>query len=305
MVLDSCLLVGGFDELVDQLGGQGVPDPVAGLGGGGAQCDEQVGLAGAGVADQAQRLSLAVTQVLVARVWTTAGSMLGLASKSKSSSDFWRGKPGGLDPAFGAAAARGPRIRQAIFRRGTRGKSSAHARRARRVGEASRGWWAGAASGTLVDRGVGGLFGHSIAAPGGHGAAPSFGVHVGWPTAGRTSPRSAAGRVSAGSGRGAGARSAIATAGISPSPRPCRRSSGTGGPLSCRRLAICVSLHLRASNATASAVSAPARSAVASPATTWSCGRCRCSIRTSIRARVPSASPGALQAAAHQASWTG
>src|SRR6516225_2394928 len=50
------LVVGGLDELVDQCGGGDVADPVAGLGGGGAQPDEQVGLAGAGVADQAARL---------------------------------------------------------------------------------------------------------------------------------------------------------------------------------------------------------------------------------------------------------
>src|SRR4029077_18891923 len=47
------LVVGGLDELVDQRGGGDVPDPVAVLGGGGAQPDEQVGLAGARVADQA------------------------------------------------------------------------------------------------------------------------------------------------------------------------------------------------------------------------------------------------------------
>jgi len=48
-------VIGGLDELVDELGGQGVADPVAGHGGLGAQGDEQVGLAGAAVADQAQR----------------------------------------------------------------------------------------------------------------------------------------------------------------------------------------------------------------------------------------------------------
>ena len=54
--LGQLLVVGGLDELVDQLGGQGVADPVAGLGGGGAQADQQVRFAGAGVADQAQRV---------------------------------------------------------------------------------------------------------------------------------------------------------------------------------------------------------------------------------------------------------
>ena len=45
------LLIGGLDELVDQRGRGGVLDPVTVLGGGGAQPDQQVGLAGAGVAD--------------------------------------------------------------------------------------------------------------------------------------------------------------------------------------------------------------------------------------------------------------
>jgi len=36
--------VGGFDEFVDQFGGQRVADPEAVLGCGGAQPDEQVGL---------------------------------------------------------------------------------------------------------------------------------------------------------------------------------------------------------------------------------------------------------------------
>src|SRR6266568_4190605 len=49
------LVVGGLDQLVDQRGGGGVADPVAVLGGGGAQGDQQVGLASAGVADQAAR----------------------------------------------------------------------------------------------------------------------------------------------------------------------------------------------------------------------------------------------------------
>src|SRR6516165_6937447 len=50
------LVVGGLDEFVDQRGGGDVADPVAGLGGGGAQPDQQVGLAGPRIADQAARL---------------------------------------------------------------------------------------------------------------------------------------------------------------------------------------------------------------------------------------------------------
>src|SRR5216683_8449683 len=47
------LVVGGLDQLVDQRGGGDVFHPVAVLGGGGAQPDQQVGLAGGRGADQA------------------------------------------------------------------------------------------------------------------------------------------------------------------------------------------------------------------------------------------------------------
>ena len=48
--------VGGFDEFVDELGAGGVADPASLLAGGDAEPDEQVGLAGAGVADAARRV---------------------------------------------------------------------------------------------------------------------------------------------------------------------------------------------------------------------------------------------------------
>jgi hypothetical protein len=50
-------LVGGFDEFVDELGGRDVADPAALLAGGEPEADEQVGLAGAGVAEQDDRLA--------------------------------------------------------------------------------------------------------------------------------------------------------------------------------------------------------------------------------------------------------
>ena len=40
--LGQLLVVGGFDQLVHELGGEGVADPVAGLGGGGAEPDKQM-----------------------------------------------------------------------------------------------------------------------------------------------------------------------------------------------------------------------------------------------------------------------
>ena len=51
-------VVGGLDELVDQGGGGDVPHPSSLFGGGGAQGDEEVGFAGAGVAEQDQWLSV-------------------------------------------------------------------------------------------------------------------------------------------------------------------------------------------------------------------------------------------------------
>jgi hypothetical protein len=58
-MLASCLLpgVGGFGEFVDQGGGGGVADPASLLAGGQAQGDEQVGFAGAAVAEPDQWLS--------------------------------------------------------------------------------------------------------------------------------------------------------------------------------------------------------------------------------------------------------
>lgn len=56
--LGQLLLVGGLYELVAQLRRQDVLDPVACHRGFGAEGDRQVGLAGAGVADQAERQAL-------------------------------------------------------------------------------------------------------------------------------------------------------------------------------------------------------------------------------------------------------
>ncbi len=50
-------MAGGFGELVDQGGGGGVADPPALFAGGQPESDEQVGFAGAGVAEQHDRLT--------------------------------------------------------------------------------------------------------------------------------------------------------------------------------------------------------------------------------------------------------
>jgi hypothetical protein len=50
-------VVGGFGELVDQLGGRGVADPAALLASGQPEADQQMRLAGAGVTEQDDRLT--------------------------------------------------------------------------------------------------------------------------------------------------------------------------------------------------------------------------------------------------------
>ena len=88
-------LVGGLDQFVDQLRGQGVADPVAGHGGFGAQAMSRWDLP---VPESPIRQSGRpfFTQSQVAKVWTTAGSTLGFASKSNVRNDFSRGNAAAL-----------------------------------------------------------------------------------------------------------------------------------------------------------------------------------------------------------------
>jgi hypothetical protein len=58
--LGQLFLVGGIDELVDEFRRQDVLDPIASHRGLGAQCDQQVGLSGAGVPDAAEGQALLV-----------------------------------------------------------------------------------------------------------------------------------------------------------------------------------------------------------------------------------------------------
>ena len=83
-------VVGGFDEFVDQLAGQGVADSVAGFSDAGAQTDEQVAFAGAGVPDQAERGSR--PDPVAAGELTDEGRVDGgVGLKEKSSKRFGRG----------------------------------------------------------------------------------------------------------------------------------------------------------------------------------------------------------------------
>jgi hypothetical protein len=87
------LLAAGFDELVDQLGCEDIANGVPGLRGGGAEGGEQVRLASAGVANQAEwlpGLDPSAAGELVA-----AGTF-GLAVKSNSSTRLSRWESGGF-----------------------------------------------------------------------------------------------------------------------------------------------------------------------------------------------------------------
>ena len=178
--LGQLLLVGGLDQLVDELGGQGVADPVAGHGGLGAQRDQQVGLAGAGVADQAQRLAL-LDPVAGGEGVDDGGVDVGVGVEVEVAQRLLPGEPGGLDPPFGAAAG-------AVVALGHQqlGEEAAvgHLLAGGGLGQLGE---LGADGGQaqhpagLVDGGVGGLLGQPAAGPGVHGVAfPSCVARRGW-----------------------------------------------------------------------------------------------------------------------------
>ena len=96
-------LVGGFDELVHEPGGEGVSDAVALLGGGGAERDEQVGLAGAGAPDQAQRVA-AADPVAGGELVDGGRVDVGVRGEVEVGEPFLAGEAGALDAAQGGAA---------------------------------------------------------------------------------------------------------------------------------------------------------------------------------------------------------
>lgn len=101
--LGECHLVGGLDELVGEMGGQGVLDPVAGHGGLCAERDEQVRFAGAGVADQTQRLPLLDPFALGEGV-DHGGVDVGVGVEVEGPQGLLPGELGGLDPTLGPAS---------------------------------------------------------------------------------------------------------------------------------------------------------------------------------------------------------
>ena len=84
-------LVGGFDELVDQGGGGDVADPAALFAGRQAQAGQQVGLAGAAVAEEHDRLAF-VHVGARRQAGQLPGAREGAASALKSASRLMRGK---------------------------------------------------------------------------------------------------------------------------------------------------------------------------------------------------------------------
>ena len=153
--LGELFLVGGFDELVHEPGGEGVSDAVALLGGGGAERDEQVGLAGAGAPDQAQRVA-AADPVACGELVDGGRVDVGVRGEVEVGEPFLAGEAGALDATQGGAAV-------AVVDDG-----------------ADRGQPKPAAG--LVDRGLRGLLGEALTtakALGTAGAGGGYGVPVG------------------------------------------------------------------------------------------------------------------------------
>ena len=115
--------VGGFDEFVDELGGGGVADPAALFAGGDAEADEQVGLAGAGVAEQHDGFA-GVEVGAGGEVARVAGLMVGDGVDVEVGEPFEAGEAGFVDAAGAAAFGCGRRPRRRGLRRGSRGRSA-------------------------------------------------------------------------------------------------------------------------------------------------------------------------------------
>ncbi|BBY64909.1 hypothetical protein MHEL_31520 [Mycolicibacterium helvum] len=99
-------VVGGFDEFVDQSGGQDVADPVAALVCGGAQCDEQTGLAGSRVTDQAQELAFG-DSVAGGQLVNGRGVNVGVGVEIEFAQPFLAWEACGFDSVQGGSARSG------------------------------------------------------------------------------------------------------------------------------------------------------------------------------------------------------
>lgn len=162
MVLGQDEVVGGLGELIGELGGQGVLHAVAGHGGLGAQGDEQVGLAGAGVPDQAEWVA-ALDPFAGGQGVDRGGVHVGVGGEVEVAQRLLAGEAGGLDASFGASAVAVVALGQQqlgqerpvghlVSRRGRGGVGEVRADR-RQSQQAA----------CLVDRRVGGLFGDAAA----------------------------------------------------------------------------------------------------------------------------------------------
>ena len=95
LVAQKMLLVAGFDERVDEGGGAGPEDGVAALARSQAQAEREMALAGAGVAE-GDDVSWRLMEPPQARSMTKGLLTLGMARKSKASSDLGVGKRAAL-----------------------------------------------------------------------------------------------------------------------------------------------------------------------------------------------------------------
>lgn len=100
--LGQLLLIGGFDELVDQLGHQDVLHSVTLHRGLGAQGDEHVGLAGSGVPDQTERLTL-LDPLAAGESADGGGVDVRVGVEVKGPQRLLPGEARGLDPSFRTA----------------------------------------------------------------------------------------------------------------------------------------------------------------------------------------------------------
>ena len=102
MVLFRVISSAASTSSLTSRGGEGVLDPEPGFGGGGAEPDQQVALAGAGVSNQAERLAGADPGAGGQGV--DGGRVdVGVGVEVEVVEPFVSGKAGGLDPAGGAA----------------------------------------------------------------------------------------------------------------------------------------------------------------------------------------------------------
>ena len=97
IVLDSCFSSAASTSSLTSFDGEHVAHGVPGLGGGGAQGDQQVGLAGPGVTDQAERLAC-FHPAAAGELVDGGGGNVGVGGEVELVDAFVAGEPGGVHP---------------------------------------------------------------------------------------------------------------------------------------------------------------------------------------------------------------